>query len=59
MVLNCTLKPAPATSHTQGLLDRAITTLRATGVAVDEVRASQRSEWDAGYRLDFENPEHR
>ncbi len=39
MIINCTLKPSPATSHTQGLLERAIAILKGTGVAVDEMRA--------------------
>lgn len=39
VIINCTLKPSPAPSNTQGLLDRAIAILRGTGVAVDEIRA--------------------
>ncbi|MDN4478681.1 flavodoxin family protein [Demequina lignilytica] len=40
VVVNCTLKPSPALSHTQGLLDNAITILRTQGVAVDVIRAA-------------------
>ncbi len=37
--LNCTLKPSPAMSHTQGLVDRSSHIMRAHGVAVDVIRA--------------------
>lgn len=40
VVVNCTLKPSPALSHTQGLLDHAITIMEAQGVAVDVIRAA-------------------
>lgn len=39
MVVNCTLKPSPATSHTQGLLDRSIGIMARSGVTVEVVRA--------------------
>jgi multimeric flavodoxin WrbA len=39
VVVNCTLKPSPSPSHTQGLLDRSIGIMRAHGVAVDVIRA--------------------
>jgi multimeric flavodoxin WrbA len=39
MFVNCTLKPSPQQSHTEGLADRAIAILREQGVAVDVVRA--------------------
>ncbi|MDN4476429.1 flavodoxin family protein [Demequina sp. SYSU T00192] len=39
VVVNCTLKPSPTLSHTQGLLDVAIAIMRAQGVEVDVVRA--------------------
>ncbi len=39
MFVNCTLKPSPQQSHTEGLADRAITILGEQGVAVDVVRA--------------------
>ncbi|SEJ62995.1 flavodoxin family protein [Demequina mangrovi] len=39
VVVNCTLKPSPTLSHTQGLLDNAIAILRAQGVTVDVIRA--------------------
>ena len=40
VVVNCTLKPSPALSHTQGLLDNAIAILRAQDVSVDVIRAA-------------------
>ncbi|WP_062311419.1 flavodoxin family protein [Demequina rhizosphaerae] len=39
VVVNCTLKPSPTLSHTQGLLEVAIAVMRAQGVAVDIIRA--------------------
>ncbi len=39
MVINCTLKPSPAQSHTQGLLERSIAVLHGNGVTIDVVRA--------------------
>jgi multimeric flavodoxin WrbA len=39
LVVNCTLKPSPTSSHTQGLLDRSIGIMERNGVAVDVVRA--------------------
>ncbi|WP_062527873.1 flavodoxin family protein [Demequina rhizosphaerae] len=39
VVVNCTLKPSPSLSHTQGLLEVAIAVMRAQGVAVDIIRA--------------------
>lgn len=36
--VNCTLKPSPAVSHTQGLMDVAKAIMEAQGVAVDEIR---------------------
>ena len=38
-VVNCTLKPSPGRSHTQGLLDRSIGIMERNGVAVEVVRA--------------------
>jgi multimeric flavodoxin WrbA len=38
-VLNCTLKPSPEQSHTQGLADIAISVMEANGVSCDLVRA--------------------
>ena len=38
-VVNCTLKPSPTPSHTQGLLDNAIAILAAQDVEVDVIRA--------------------
>ncbi len=37
--VNCTLKPSPEQSHTQGLADRSIAIMRGAGVAVEVVRA--------------------
>jgi multimeric flavodoxin WrbA len=37
--VNCTLKPSPERSHTQGLLGVSTAIMRAHGVAVDEIRA--------------------
>jgi multimeric flavodoxin WrbA len=37
--INCTLKPSPAMSHTQGLADRSIELMQKLGVGVDLVRA--------------------
>jgi len=37
--LNCTLKPSPEQSHTQGLLEVSMAIMRAQGVTVDEIRA--------------------
>lgn len=37
--VNCTLKPSPALSHTQGLMDVAAGVMEANGVAIDTFRA--------------------
>ncbi|MGI8754675.1 MAG: flavodoxin family protein, partial [Acidimicrobiales bacterium] len=39
MVINCTLKPSPAQSHTAGLLRIPIAVFEANGVTTTEVRA--------------------
>ena len=39
LFINCTLKPSPEVSHTQGLIEISIAIMEANGVAVDEVRA--------------------
>jgi multimeric flavodoxin WrbA len=39
LFVNCTLKPSPDLSHTQGLIDRSAAIMRERGVAVDEFRA--------------------
>ncbi len=39
LYVNCTLKPSPAISNTQGLMDISIAIMEANGVAVDQVRA--------------------
>lgn len=36
--VNCTLKPSPELSHTQGLMDRSIALMRAQGVDVETIR---------------------
>jgi multimeric flavodoxin WrbA len=39
LFVNCTLKPSPETSNTQGLADLAIAIMREQGVTVDVIRA--------------------
>ena len=39
LFVNCTLKPSPAVSNTQGLMDVSIAIMEATGVTVDQIRA--------------------
>jgi multimeric flavodoxin WrbA len=39
LYVNCTLKPSPERSHTQGLIDLSSAIMAANGVAVEEVRA--------------------
>ena len=39
LVVNCTLKPSPERSHTQGLIDVCVAIMEANGVAVDQFRA--------------------
>jgi multimeric flavodoxin WrbA len=39
LYVNCTLKPSPEQSHTQGLIDLSKAIMDANGVTVDEVRA--------------------
>ena len=39
LVVNCTLKPSPERSHTQGLIDVCVAIMEANGVAVDQIRA--------------------
>src|SRR5262249_8505582 len=39
LFVNCTLKPSPALSNTQGLMDIAIAIMEANGVTVDQFRA--------------------
>lgn len=43
LFLNCTLKPSPATSHTEGLFTSAKQIMERLGVTVDVVRAV---DWD-------------
>ena len=116
LYINCTLKPSPQLSHTEGLIDVSAGIMRKQGVRVETIRAvdhdiatgvwpdmtehgaatdawpqndftnrnatfmtwnllhlarmikdaggipaygNQRSEWDAGCRFDFENPDYR
>ena len=39
LYVNCTLKPSPEPSHTQGLMDVSIAIMRENGVETDLVRA--------------------
>ncbi|MGI9610084.1 MAG: flavodoxin family protein [Acidimicrobiia bacterium] len=39
LFINCTLKPSPEESHTQGLMDIAIDIMQKNGVSVENVRA--------------------
>ena len=39
LFINCTLKPSPQQSHTQGLIDRSAAIMRDRGVEVDQFRA--------------------
>ena len=39
LFVNCTLKPSPAVSNTQGLMDISIAIMEANGVTVDQIRA--------------------
>lgn len=39
LFINCTLKPSPEVSHTQGLVDASANVMRQHGVAVDVLRA--------------------
>ena len=38
LYVNCTLKKSPELSHTQGLIDRSVSLMRAQGVKVDTIR---------------------
>ena len=40
LYVNCTLKPSPSVSHTQGLMDVSIAIMEANGVTVDRFRAA-------------------
>lgn len=39
LFINCTLKPSPEPSNTQGLVDRSTAIMKARGVTVEEIRA--------------------
>jgi len=39
LYVNCTLKPSPELSHTQGLVDVSVAIMEANGVGVDQFRA--------------------
>lgn len=39
LFVNCTLKPSPQLSHTQGLVDKSRAVMDANGVTTDEIRA--------------------
>lgn len=40
MFVNCTLKPSPAVSNTQGLIDRSAAIMTRHGVTIDVLRAA-------------------
>jgi len=40
LYMNCTLKPSPELSHTQGLIDVSAAIMRKHGVRVDMIRAA-------------------
>ena len=40
LYINCTLKPTPSVSNTQGLMDISISILESNGVDVDQIRAA-------------------
>jgi multimeric flavodoxin WrbA len=42
LYVNCTLKPSPTVSNTQGLIDVSVAIMEANGVAVDQFRAVDR-----------------
>ena len=57
-------KKSPERSHTQGLIDLSSAILEKNGVRVENAggipaHGNQRSEWDAGCRFDFPNPDYR
>src|SRR3954447_22434296 len=39
LFVNCTLKPSPAVSNTQGLMDISVAIMEANGVLFDQIRA--------------------
>ncbi len=39
LFVNCTLKPSPGVSNTQGLMDISVAIMEANGVSVDQIRA--------------------
>ncbi|KOX04980.1 flavodoxin family protein [Micromonospora profundi] len=39
MYINCTLNRSPGRSHTQGVVDRSVAIMEASGVSVDQIRA--------------------
>ncbi|WP_017597224.1 flavodoxin family protein [Nocardiopsis lucentensis] len=39
LFVNCTLKPSPQLSHTEGLIERSVSLMRSAGVTVDTLRA--------------------
>src|SRR5947209_4548366 len=39
LFVNCTLKPSPAVSNTQGLMDISVAIMKANGVGVEQIRA--------------------
>jgi hypothetical protein len=59
LVINCTLKRSPERSHTQGLIDRSLAIMEKKDAGGIPAHGNQRSEWDAGCRFDFDNPDYR
>ena len=39
LYVNCTLKPSPERSHTQGLIDLSVAIMAANGIAAEDIRA--------------------
>ena len=39
LFINCTLKPSPQVSHTQGLIDKSAAIMMSRGVTTSEIRA--------------------
>jgi hypothetical protein len=72
LYVNCTLKPSPEPSHTEGLMRISMAIMELNGVEVDFVRAvdhelaagvwpdmREHGATSAGCRFDFANPDYR
>jgi hypothetical protein len=71
LFINCTLKPSPEVSHTQGLIDISQTIMEKNGVSVGVLWAVDHyiaygvwpgmtgHGWNAGCRFNFANPDYR